>query len=175
MKKHFLTLIIPLLLVCGAAQAKDGFETVRCGGDIPRALIGVRTNNEPVVATEARHKALALKDLGGDEISDNLSSVEWSICGGEYMTLVDTHGMVTDAIAILPQPSKTTPEFAAGICKLNGKDTTGGWIVAVLDNSAGGNAPLLPAKSAWRINEKTNKFEPVPVAGLLCPRDGALP
>jgi hypothetical protein len=61
-----------LSLCCGTAYALDGFETVRCGTDIPKSLIGKRMSNERVVVVEGRHKELGLKDLGGSEISDRL-------------------------------------------------------------------------------------------------------
>ena len=53
-----------LLLLGGSAYAKDGFESVRCGSDIPNALLGKRMDNEPVAKIERRHKDLGLKDLG---------------------------------------------------------------------------------------------------------------
>ena len=38
------------LLFCGnAAHAADGFATVRCGSDVPKALIGRTMSNERVV------------------------------------------------------------------------------------------------------------------------------
>src|SRR5437016_6145250 len=89
-----------LLLLSGAAQAKDAFDGVACGANISSALIGKPMSNEPVAAIEGRHKALALKDLGGDEISDRLTTISWLICGSEYMFLVDSHSIVRDVLAM---------------------------------------------------------------------------
>src|ERR1700675_147682 len=118
MNKHLFKCPALLFLLCGAAQARDGFESVRCGADIPRALAGKRMSDEPVVKIEGRHITLGLKDLGGDEISDRLNSTSWSICGKEYMLLSDTRGIVHDVLAFPPH-SRTSPEFAAGTCQVN--------------------------------------------------------
>ena len=40
----------------------DEFQKVRCGSDIPKALIGQRSSNERVVVTERKYRALGLKD-----------------------------------------------------------------------------------------------------------------
>jgi hypothetical protein len=183
MNKHLLKCLALLLLPFGAAQARDGFESVRCGSDIPRALAGKRMSDEPVVKIEGRHFALGLKDLGGDEISDRLNSTSWSICGKEYMVLSDTRGIVRDVLAIPPH-SWTSPEFAAGTCQANGRPASG-LIVAVLDNRAvgsGGNSPryspddrtLLPAKAAWKIDQNAAKFVALSSSGLSCPRGGII-
>ena len=183
MKKHLFRFLALLLLPCGTAQAQDGFESVRCGSDIPRALADKRMSDEPAAKIEGRHIALALKDLGGDEISDRLNSASWSICGKEYMLLSDTRGIVRDVLAIPPH-SRTSPEFAAGTCVANGSQA-GGSVVAVLDNRAagsGGNSrhysaqdgTLLPAIAAWKIDEKAEKFVALSSRGLSCPRGGII-
>ncbi|HWY15230.1 MAG TPA: hypothetical protein VNX86_08875 [Rhizomicrobium sp.] len=183
MKNHLFKLLALLLLLCGAAQAQDGFESVRCGSDIPRALAGKRMSDEPVVKIEGRHIALGLIDLGGDEISDRLNSTSWSICGNEYMLLSDTRGIIHDVLAI-PSHSRTSPEFAGGICQANGRQVAG-TIVAVLDNRAAGSGgnfshyspqdrTLLPAISAWKIDEKLAKFVALSSHGLSCPRGGII-
>src|SRR5258708_34643424 len=89
-KKTFAILMLVLPLFCGSSvYAGDGFESVRCGSDIAKALIGRKTSNEPVVAIEARHKDLQLKDLGAEIISDDerLNLIFWRICGGETAVL----------------------------------------------------------------------------------------
>ena len=48
----------------------DGFDSVRCGADVRKALLGTTMTNEKVTVIEGRHKDLELKDLGGTEISD---------------------------------------------------------------------------------------------------------
>jgi hypothetical protein len=45
--------------------AVDEFDTIKCGADIPKAMVGKRSSNERVVVIEARHSNLGLKDLGG--------------------------------------------------------------------------------------------------------------
>jgi hypothetical protein len=149
------------------AATADEFQKVQCGGDIPKAMIGQHSSNGPVVATEKKYRALGLKDLGGDEISDSLSSVNWLICGAEYILLIDRGGTVRDAIAF-PAHSKTSPAFS-GVCQLKGKDLPD-IFVAVLDGAKGGDA--LPVQSAWKIDQKRARFVAVPSEGLLCPRSG---
>jgi hypothetical protein len=183
MNKHLFRCLALFLLLSGAAQAQDGFESVRCGSDIPRALAGKRMSDEPVVKIEGRHIALGLKDLGGDEISDRLNATSWLICGKEYMLLSDTRGIVHDVLAIPPH-SRTSPEFAAGTCQVKGRQVAGP-IVAVLDNRAGGsggNSPhyspqdktLLQAKATWTIDEKAGKFVALSSRALSCPRSGII-
>lgn len=98
-----------LLLSCGEAHALDGFETIRCGSNIPAALMGKRMSNERFVIIEARHKNLRLKDLGGEEVSDRLNSVSWLICGNEFILLENTRGIVRD---VLPFPSHSKKVIA---------------------------------------------------------------
>ena len=63
------TVVLPLF--CGSSiYGADGFDSVHCGSDVGKALIGRTMPNEKVVATEERHRDLGLKDLGGTEISD---------------------------------------------------------------------------------------------------------
>ena len=147
-----------LLLTAGAAHASDGFEAVRCGGDVRAALLGRHMSDEPVVQIEKRHVALGLKDLGGDEISDELNSVSWRICAKEYVVVSDAKGVVRDVLAF-PAHSKAAPEFSATECRANGK-TVSGAIVGVMDAKRNVTA-------AWKIDTKTGRFSPLP-AGLIC-------
>lgn len=151
-----------------SVYAGDGFEAVRCGSDIVRALIGRKTSNEPVVKIEARHKDLQLKHLGAEIISDDerLNLVFWRICGEEYVTL-EEGDIVKDALKF-PKHSKETPQFD-GQCQLNGKDLPY-YAVGVLKNEEG--VAMLPAVVAWMIDEKQKKFVPLPTEGLRCGRDG---
>ena len=74
------TLILPLF--CGTSICDaDGFDSVRCGADVRKALLGSTMTNEKVSVIEKRHKDLELKDLGGTEISDRLFLISWRICG----------------------------------------------------------------------------------------------
>lgn len=154
-------------LIAGKARA-DEFRNVQCGAPIPKALIGQRTSDERVVAIENRYKALGLKDLGADEISDRLSSISWLICGGEYMLLVD-RGVVRDVLPFPPH-SKAAPAFS-GRCQRAAKDLPD-VIVAVL-NFKPGAEPLTPA-AAWTIDQAHARFVALPTEGLLCPRSGII-
>jgi hypothetical protein len=73
-----------LIIVCGKAWARDEFEGIKCGADIPKSLVGKRDSNERVVVLEGRQRVLGLKDLGGTEISDRLFLVSWQICGSDW-------------------------------------------------------------------------------------------
>ncbi|HLW35722.1 MAG TPA: hypothetical protein VKS98_08695 [Chthoniobacterales bacterium] len=160
-------LVLPLCLIA-TVYAGDGFEAVRCGADIPKALIGRKTANEPVVKIEARHKDIGLKDLGADIISDDerLNLIFWQICGDEYAVL-EEGDVVKDALKF-PKHSKDSPQFD-GQCQLNGKDLPY-YAVGVLKNEEG--ATMLPAVAAWMIDEKKKKFVPLQTEGLRCSRDG---
>src|SRR4029077_11037099 len=119
--KVFATLVLPLFWLSSIYGA-DGFEAVRCGSDVRKAMVGRKTSNERVVVIEARHKDLQLKDLGAEEISDRLNLIFWRICGEEYAVLEDGD-VVKDALTF-PKHSKESPEFV-GSCQLNGKDLPG--------------------------------------------------
>jgi len=169
--RNFATILpLTLLLFCsGAIGPQDGFDSIRCGSDIPKALIGRRTSNERVVAIENRHKNLGLKDLGATEISDRLFSISWMICGDEYMLLEDGHSVVRDVLKF-PEHSKKSPEFI-GACQINGTRTSE-TIVAILNNEEG--TANLSAKAAWKIDEKRARFIKLSTEGLRCPRDGII-
>lgn len=165
--KKLACILATIYLVSGQTSFADEFESVKCGADIPKALIGKRSSNGTIAELEKKYSALGLKGLGGDEISDALSSVSWSICGADYIELVDRRGFVRDALP-LPPHSKSAPAFS-GICRLNGKELRD-IFVAVLDGTA--TADALPVKTAWKIDQKQAKFVPAPSEGLTCPRSG---
>ena len=168
-EKLFAILVLLIPLVCTrSVYAGDGFESVRCGSDIAKALIGRKTSNEPVVKIEARHKDLQLKHLGADIISDDerLNLIFWQICGDEYATL-EEGDFIKDALRF-PKHSKDTPQFD-GQCQLNGKHLPG-VVLGVLKNEEG--AAMLQALQAWKIDEKKKKFVPIQAEGLRCGRDG---
>jgi hypothetical protein len=165
--KTFTCLLAAVFFATAPAALADEFQTVKCGGDIPKAMIGQRSPNERVVVTEKKYQALGLKNLGADEISDSLSSIRWLICGAEYTELVTRNGRVGDVIAVPPH-SKQSPSFS-GVCKLNGKELPG-FIYGVLDRSK--DAENLPALHAWKIDEKNAKFVKMPTEGLLCSKNG---
>ena len=156
----------------GQGAIADEFEKVRCGSDIPKAIIGQRSLNERVAVLEKKYGALGLKDLGGDEISDKLSSVNWQICGAEYILLIDRGGLVRDVLPF-PAHSKSSPAFS-GTCQVKGRNLPD-IFVAVLDGAPAADskpAQSLPAQVAWKIDQPHAKFVKVSIEGLVCPRSG---
>ena len=161
------TLVLPLfggINICNA----DGFDSIRCGSDVRKALVGRKMPNEKIVAIEERHKELGLKDLGASEISDRLSVISWRICGEEYVLLEDKD-VVRDVLKF-PKHSKESPAFV-GSCQLNGHNVPG-TAIGVLKNENG--AQILPAMSAWRIDEKQMKFVELKTEGIRCSLDGII-
>ena len=154
-------------LACGQAAFADEFQKVRCGADIPKALIGQRGPTERIVVLEKKHAALGLKHMGADEISDRLSSINWMICGAEFMVLVERGGLVSDAVPF-PEHSKASPAFS-GLCQSKGKDLPDIY-VGVLDGAS--KADLLPVVTVWKIDRQRAKFIKVSSETLLCPRSG---
>jgi len=124
-------------------------------------------SNERIVVLQERHKELGLKDLGGTEISDRIFLISWRICGEEYVLLEDQKNIVRDVLKF-PKHSKDSPEFI-GSCQLNGHDLPG-TVIGVLKDEAG--AELLPATTAWKIDDKQVKFVKLQTEGLRCSRDG---
>lgn len=163
-------LLVTGLLVTNAFGGSDAFEGIECGSDIPKALRGKRMSNQRVADLEKRHGDLGLKDLGGDEISEHLSTTSWSICGSEYLLLED-ESFVRDVIKVPPH-SKTSP-FFIGSCEMNGKESKD-ILVAILDNEKVTDASALAVKVAWKIDQKKRKFVTVPVEGLRCPRSAVI-
>ena len=169
--KKFPGLFACLFLASGQVSAADEFQKVKCGADIPKAIIGQRSSNATVVATEKKYGALGLKHLGADEISDNLSSINWLICGSEFIMLVDRHNIVGD-VMLFPAHSRQSPAFT-GLCKLKGKDMPD-IIVAILDGTKAGEKDKdpLPVVTAWKIDQQHAKFVKIASEGMLCPRSG---
>jgi len=163
-----LSFLIACICLASTAHA-DEFAKVKCGGDIPKAMIGAHSPNTTVMASEKKYRAIELKNLGGDEISDKLSTVNWMICGSEYIELIDRGGTVRDVMAY-PAHSKAEPAFTS-ICQKGGKDLPD-IFVGVLD--ASGTSDLLPVKQAWKIDQTRGKFVKVSEAGLSCPRSGII-
>ena len=165
--KKFTFMLASIYFAWGQIVFADEFQKVRCGADIPKALIGQHGPSERIVVIEKKYSALGLKHLGADEISDRLSSVNWMICGAEFMLLVDRGGRVSDAVPF-PEHSKASPAFS-GRCQSKGKDLPD-IFVGVLDGAS--KADFLPVVTAWKIDKQRAKFIKVPGEGLLCPRSG---
>ena len=161
--------MLVLALFCASTICNaDGFDSVRCGSDVRKALLGRTMTNEKVVVIEERHKDLELKDLGGTEISDRLFLISWRICGEEYVLLED-QGVVRDVLKF-PKHSKDSPQFI-GSCQLNGHDVPG-TAIGVLKNE--NDVESLSAVIAWKIDEKQTKFVELQIEGLRCSRDGII-
>lgn len=158
-----------LSLFCGDRICNaDGFESVRCGSDVRKALLDRKMSNEKIVVLEERHKDLGLKDLGASEISGRLSVISWRICGEEYI-LLEEKDVVRDVLRF-PKHSNDAPEFI-GSCQLNGHDVPG-TSIGVLGNEAG--VEMLPALLAWKIDDKQVKFINLKTEELRCSRDGII-
>jgi hypothetical protein len=170
MKAKEIVAILPLVLplFCSSICDADGFDSIRCGSDLGKALLGWTMPNEKVVAIEERHKDLGLKDLGATEISDRLSVISWRICGEEYVLLEDKD-VVRDVLRF-PKHSKDSPQFV-GSCQLNGHDVPG-TAIGVLKNEDG--LATLSAVIAWKIDDKQMKFVELKAEGLRCSRDGII-
>jgi hypothetical protein len=158
-------LVIPLFFMTSICDA-DGFDSVRCGSDVRKALLGRKMSNEKIVVLEERHKDLGLKDLWGEEISDRLFLISCRICDEEYILLEDK-SVVRDVLKF-PKHSKDSLQFI-GSCQLNGQDVPG-TAIGVLKNEHG--IEMLPAVVAWKIDEKQMKFVQLQPEGLRCPRNG---
>jgi len=160
--------LVFLLLCASNICAADGFDSVRCGSDVRKALVGRKMSNEKVVVLEARYKNLGLKDLGASEISDHVTAISWEICGDEYV-LLEEKEVVRDVLKF-PKHSKDSPAFV-GSCQINGHDLPGA-VIGVLKNENG--VKMLAAVSAWKIDEKQMKFVELKPEGLRCSRDGII-
>src|SRR6476620_6371552 len=168
-KRNVVIIIVALSLFCGSSVCDaDGFDSVCCGSDVRKALLGRKMSNEAIAVIEERHKDLALKDLGASEISDRLSVISWRICGEEYVLLEDKDA-VRDVLKF-PKHSKDSPAFI-GLCQLNGHDLPG-TAIGVLKNENG--VEILPAVSAWKIDDNQMKFVELEIEGLHCSRDGII-
>src|SRR5438046_4279587 len=117
MKAKGIFAIFMLVLPCFGASSicdADGFDSVRCGSDVRKALLGRTMSNETIVTIEARHKDLGLKDLGASEISDRLSVISWRICGEEYVIIEDNKNIARDVLQF-PKQSKDSREFIGSL------------------------------------------------------------
>lgn len=161
-------MLVALLFCTSSVCGADGFDSIRCGSDIAKVVLGRKMSNEKTMVLEERHKDLGLKDLGGQEISDRLLLISWLICGDEYI-LLENKDVVRDVLKF-PKHSKESPEFM-GSCQLNGQDL-GGTAIGVLKNEPG--VQMLSAVAAWKIDDKQMKFVELKTDGLRCSRDGII-
>jgi hypothetical protein len=131
-----------------------------------------------VVVTEARHRNLGLKDLGGTEISDRLFLISWRICGSEYAVLLNTEKHLVRDLLAVPAHSLYSPQSFAEQCQVAGKDIPDA-VIAILDNTKGLRPKayfekiILPARSGWKIDERQERFVSMPTQGLSCAVSGS--
>lgn len=160
-------LALCLFLICaGAASAwaRDEFSDVRCGADIPKALIGKSAKNEPDMVKENRHKDIGLNGGGTEEVSDSVFVVSWTMCGKKY-DLLYKRNTISDVLPTPAPDEQNTFEFL-GYCKVDGKEVPG-FVYGVMAKDAGTEniRPIV----AWKIDERRGKFVIMSVAGLSCP------
>lgn len=166
------------MVACIQARATDEFDGLKCGDDIPKAMIGKHSPTERVVVTEKRHGNLGLKDLGGVEISDRLFLVSWRICGSEHAELIDTRKRLVLDVLPVPAHSLYAPESFIEECQVGGNKLPDA-VIAILDNSQGQKPKgyfdqiMLPARVAWKIDEHHQRFIPMPTKGLSCAVSGS--
>jgi hypothetical protein len=160
-------------LVCIRGWAADEFDTVKCGVNVPKAMVGSHSSNERVVVLEARHSKLGLKDLGGTEISDRLFLNSWRICGDEYAVLVNTEKREVRDVLPVPAHSLLSPLSFVEKCQVARRESHDA-VIAILDNSrrqkptAGIEEIVLPARTAWKIDGRQERFVPMPIQDLSC-------
>ncbi len=164
MKKIFAVCLF--FLGAGVAWAGDEFSSVRCGGDIPRALLGKTVKGEKVRVTEGRHKDIGLEHLGIDELPTDSYLSTWRICGKEYFLLVDGRDVIRDVL-LFPGHDTNSPAFG-GYCLIDDKEVPD-YIYGVLEKKAG--METYSVKAAWKVDEKYRKFVSMPVDGMHCPSD----
>ena len=153
MQRRFCLSIVFVALFSGTGLCHaDGFESVHCGSDVRKALLGHKMSNERVAVIEERHSDLGLKDLGASGDFRSFIRISWRICGEEYILLED-RDIVRDVLKF-PKHSKDAPEFI-GSCQLNGHDVPG-TAIGVLKNEDG--AKTLSAVSAWKIDESGDEI-----------------
>ena len=161
-----------------APQAQDAFASVRCTEDIPKALIGKTVPKGPTSVTEGKHRDIGLKNEGAMIISDILFSGGWTMCGREYELLLDKGLVIRDALLFVH--SRSLPGFI-GTCENDGRKLADAVYVATLKvlvpvesghHYDPTDTTLVPAVSAWRIDETRARFVKVAVDRLLCPLNG---
>jgi len=177
MRKYIIIFLL-CVAACSSAFAADEFDDVKCGSDISKALIGKHSPNERVVILEKRHSDIGLKDLGAIEISARLSLVSWRICGNEYAELINTKSQIVRDILLIPSHSLSLPESFVEGCRVGDKKISEA-VIAILDNSQGRKPSGyldqvdLPARTAWKIDERQEKFVSISTQSLSCAVSGS--
>src|SRR5262245_49596737 len=105
-----------------AAAPPGGFDGLRCGADVAKALVGRSSPEGKVQEIEKKYAALGLKDLGGTEWTEPFFLASWRVCGAEYLFLEEKRGKAWTILDVLPIPahSREKPQFA-GTCRVKGE------------------------------------------------------
>ena len=153
-------------LICNVAFA-DEFDSVKCNSDIPKALIGKKSGHGTVQSIEKKHLDIALKDLGAEGLAeDPYVTISWSICGNEYLFLIDNKihkERISDIIEIPQEMSKLARALPGTPCVQNSKKITDD-VYAILEKDR-------KVKKAWRIDQRKLKFVSIPTINLSCESD----
>lgn len=86
---------------------------------------------------------------------------------------MDTRKKLVRDVLPIPAPSLYSPVAIFDVCRLDGEEIHDD-VIAVLDNAQGQKPTSrteeiwLPAKAAWKIDERLERFIPVPTEGLSC-------
>ncbi|NHZ39678.1 hypothetical protein [Massilia aquatica] len=157
--------LLVLSFFCGKSSfASDAFSAIKCGSEISKKLIGRQVKNEKVVAIEARHTRIGLKNVGTDDISEGLLAGYWMICGNKYILLEDKKKLrIHDVIQVPDDPARLV-EFT-GQCTVHDKEKPE-LIFAVLNKEDG--VATLSAQSAWIVDEKKKAFKKTSTEGMRC-------
>lgn len=158
-----LALVQALALPVLAQAQPRSFDGLSCTSNIEQELAGRTMPNETVAVLESRYKALGLKDVGGDEISDKLSLTTWRICGDQYLLL--QQGDRVKSVLKIPEQYRSSGDVFPCV-PVGGKD--GGYIIAVPGARGKSNRRSV---AAWRLDEKALKFNPVQPGVLECERE----
>lgn len=150
------------LLFCREAYcAQDEFDQIKCGEDIPKAVIGKVIKNGKVKAIEAKYINIGLEELGADDLTADEKNAKpffsnyWKICGDNYVFLEDGN-LIRDAMKLPPRTDKQT-EYT-GKCKIDNKEIPE-YVFATVENGV--------FKNAWKLVQSKG-FVKLPTESLKC-------
>ena len=165
----FVNIILGVALFFAAIAKADEFSDIKCGQDVPKAVIGKTSASGPVKKIEEAHKDIGLKDLGGDGVAeDPYYLIWWEICGKKYVFITshaDKKNVISDVLEIPPSLSELKESLPGSTCFIKGKKVDG-YYLAFLEKESKGDK--LPAKKVWMINQKTFKFKSVSAKNYVC-------
>jgi hypothetical protein len=172
MLRRLLVILSIATSIPAPAWASSAFSDLRCGADIPKALIGKKLEpSKPTSKTEEENKSIDLKFLSGDGADGEAYSLGyWRICGKEYVLLSSAKApAVIQAVIEFPERSTDETDVMAGECSYNGNFRVIGIATALAKDAGykeGGDSVLVT--KAWEISLSKMKFQPVPGARVHC-------